>query len=115
MRPDLQAGGHLGDDQIIALLHGAATGQEASHLKNCSQCRLEFEAYQATLQCLNQWSAPERGAEYGEQVWRQVADRIARPKRFRWMNTPVAAWAAVAACGAVLLLGLLLDNKNLIA
>jgi hypothetical protein len=112
MRPDLQAGSHLGDDQIIALLHRTATAEEASHLKNCSQCRSEFEAYQATLQCLNQWSAPERDSEYGERVWRQIADRTPQPKRHRWMSAPVAAWAAVAACGAILLLGLLLRQKT---
>jgi hypothetical protein len=111
MRRDSQAGDHLGDEQIIALLHGAATGEEASHLKNCSKCRSELEAYQATLQCLNQWSAPERGAEYGERVWRQIANRMPRPKRHRWISVPVMAWATVAACGAVLLLGLLVRQK----
>lgn len=111
MRPDFQAGDHLGDDQIIALLHGATTEQEASHLQNCSKCRSEFEAYEATLQCLNQWSAPERDAAYGGRVWRQIADRIPRRRGLRWISVPVAAWAAVAVCGAVLLVGSLLRQK----
>lgn len=111
MRPDFQSDAHLSDDAIIALLHNSATADEAAHLKTCGHCRSEFEAYQATLQCVNQWSAPERDAKYGERVWRQVSDRIPRRRGFNWFSAPVAGWAGVAACGVLLLLTLVMRQK----
>lgn len=103
MRPNLHTNGHLSDDRIIVLLHSAATAEEASHLANCAQCRSEFEAYQATLEYVSQWRAPDRGPQYGARVWRRVAGEIRPRRRFKWMSAPSAVWAAVAACGIVLL------------
>jgi hypothetical protein len=104
MRPDLHTRGHLSDDRLIALLHSAATADEASHLAACAQCRSEFEAYQATLEYVSHWQVPERGPEYGARVWQRVAGEVRPRKRFQWVSAPVALWAGVAACGLVLLL-----------
>jgi hypothetical protein len=111
MKPDLRIQNHLTDERIIALLHSVATVEEAEHLTSCAQCRSEFEGYQATLDYVDQWPVPDRGPEYGAQVWQRISGRLGARRRFHWWNAPVAAWAAVAACGLVLLLVPLLRQK----
>jgi hypothetical protein len=102
---------HLTDDEIIALLHSAADDSQSRHLKNCPRCLAEFEAYRATLEYVNQWAAPERDAAYGRQVWLAVSARLQRRNSLRHFRSPILAWAAVAACGAILFVGLLLKPK----
>lgn len=110
MKSHSQAGAHLNDDQIIGLLHSAASPDEASHLAGCPRCRTELEAYKATLRCLEEWRVPERSAEYGQRVWQQIAGRVVKKQRFTWISFPAAAWAAVAVCGAIILLALVLHQ-----
>jgi hypothetical protein len=54
---------------------------------------------------------PDRGPEYGAQVWQRISGRVGTRRRFRWWSTPAAAWAAVAACGLILLLIPVLRQK----
>ena len=102
---------HLSEDEIVALLHSPADDLQNGHLKNCPECLSEFEAYRATLDYVNQWTAPERDADYGRQVWLAVSARLQPRKRFHRFSFPVLAWAAVAACGVILLASLLLKPK----
>jgi hypothetical protein len=104
MRSDFHTNGHLSDERIIALLHSEATAEEASHVAGCEHCRSEFEAYQATLEYVNQWKAPDRSPGYGARVWQRIAGEIRPRKRFQWMSAASALWVGVAACGLVLLL-----------
>lgn len=111
MRPNPETNRHLSDDRIIALLHSVGTVGESSHLAACAQCRSEFDAYQATLEYMTHWRAPDRGPAYSAQVWQRIAGEIRPRRRFQWMSAPAAVWAAVTACGIVLLLVPLLRHN----
>ncbi|MGH9736833.1 MAG: anti-sigma factor family protein [Candidatus Acidiferrales bacterium] len=74
---------HPDEEQLIALYYGDARRPEAlnEHLRACSGCRENFSSLQQTLGALKNAPVPERGADYGSQVWYAFATRLDRPEK----------------------------------
>lgn len=74
---------HLSDEQLIALYCGDARRPDTltEHLRACSGCRENFWSLQQTLGALKNAPVPERGADYGSQVWYAIANRLDRPEK----------------------------------
>jgi anti-sigma factor RsiW len=95
---------HVTEEELITYREGIA-GQRAvisEHLAACEECRGELERIEAILAALDTLPVPEPGADYGRQVWRQIAPRLAE-KPGRWWQ----AWfepRRLAAAGAVVAL-----------
>ena len=91
---------HLDDAQLAALYYGEAGTGEREHLAACESCRL---AYQELTSVLDQVElpVPERGEEYGAQVWQRVSRKLPSPAprrsfwRTLWVPRPWAVAAAV--------------------
>lgn len=93
---------HLTEEQLVLYYLGESEEFAAArtHLDDCAACRADLAAVQRTLNLVSTWETPERGPEYGTQVWNQLRPRLgirARFFSFQWMSwTRAASTAAVA-------------------
>jgi hypothetical protein len=95
---------HLSEEQLI--LHYYDEADDASgagaHLETCGQCRARYASIQRVLNSAGGLVVPERGEEYGAEVWQRLAPRL--PRR-RWLWRPWGpAWRWAAAGAAMLVL-----------
>jgi hypothetical protein len=78
---------HLSEEQLVLYYYGEAedlrTAEE--HLGACDDCRARFQGLQATLKDVS-LPVPERGEEYGAQVWRQLRPRLEEPQGWNWAD-----------------------------
>src|SRR5437879_12827268 len=76
---------HLKEEELIAYREGVTEQRAAilEHLAGCEECRGELERIEAVLAALDTLPVPDRGADYGRQVWREIAPRLA-DKPGRW-------------------------------
>lgn len=94
---------HIGEEQLVPFYYGESAESAAieGHLGECEACRDEFRALQRVLNTVDSAPVPERGSEYGSQVWQRIEKRIGhRPRRsFRhwWIWAPVMAVLVIGA------------------
>jgi hypothetical protein len=89
---------HLSEEQLILHYYGEAVSSPAeAHLDACAECRAAYQGLQRVLNSLDAAPVPERGPEYGRQVWQAVRQRV-EPRR-RW---PRAAFFVAAAAAIVI-------------
>jgi len=100
---------HLTEEQIVLHYYGDAEddgpeGRIEQHLRDCSECRQEFERVQRLLQHIEPTEVPEPPAFFEDKTWLKLRDRLpARPGGlWRWLVAP-PRWS-VAAAVAVLLI-----------
>ncbi len=95
---------HLKEEELIAYREGVAEQRTAisEHLAACEQCRGELQRIEAVLAALDTLPVPEPGADYGRQVWKEIAPRLA-DKPGRWWQVWLEPRRLVAA-GAVMAL-----------
>jgi hypothetical protein len=86
---------HLSEEQLVLHYYGEAEDPRTAeeHLGACDDCRARFQALQATLKDVS-LPVPERGEEYGAQVWRRLRPRPScwgasgRARRLNWLSPP---------------------------
>lgn len=96
---------HLSEEQLVLFYYGEwpETGGIEEHLGACEACRSSFRTLQLVLNTVDSAPAPERGALYGEQVWRRIEGRLGRvaaPRRKAfawWIWSPAMAVLVLAA------------------
>ncbi len=100
---------HLSDDQLV-LYHyhdGEDIDVAERHLSSCAECQSRLVAIEEVLKAVVAPSVPERGPDYGSEVWNRIrADlpELTKPQPW-WGAIPRWAWAgAVAALLAVVFL-----------
>jgi hypothetical protein len=87
---ELKNHSHVTGEELVWFFYGEAenTAEIDVHLTLCRECRSEYEALKLSLNSLSTWSVPERDADYGQNVWRELVRRdasvAARRGRFRW-------------------------------
>jgi hypothetical protein len=95
---------HLTEEQLVLHYYGEegdALGAER-HLDDCQECRLIYSSLQRVLNVVDSLPVPERGPEYGAEVWRRVAPAIpARRKWLGWLAVPSFEWRWAAAAAAM--------------
>jgi hypothetical protein len=99
---------HLTEEQLVLHYYGEeGDALEAErHLDDCPDCRQVYHSLQRVLNVVDSLPVPERGPEYGAEVWRCVAPAIsARRKWFGWLPVPSFEWRWAA--GAAAMAGLL--------
>jgi hypothetical protein len=94
---------HISEDQLTLFYYGESpeAGAIEEHLSACDACRAELRALQLVLNTVDSIAVPERGADYGQAVWKQIEPRLAVRKRRTirawWIWTPVMAALLLAA------------------
>jgi anti-sigma factor RsiW len=94
---------HLNEDQLVAhYFHDDdAPAAAQQHLASCPDCAAQYESICGVLTLVHDAPVPERGADYGQQVWTRLrwklgARRSSRALTGRWLAT--AAVLAVGLC-----------------
>ncbi len=90
---------HIEEEQLVLHYYGEhPDGKDLeAHLMDCAECRAEFQAIQRVLNTLDSAPVPERGAEYGAQVWSRIESRLGSRRRmawFGWLDTRQMMFAA---------------------
>ena len=95
---------HLSEEQLVLHYYGeeGETLAVEQHLEACGSCRDLYGSLQRVLNVVDSLPIPERGADYGGQVWQRIERQIPARRRFWWMPAPVR-WAAAGAAMAGLL------------
>src|SRR5580692_10634312 len=95
---------HLTEEQLILHYYGEEGDALSSerHLEECPECRDLYGSLQRVLNVVDSVPIPERGPEYGAEVWRRIEHRV--PARRRWLPAFEWRWAAAAAAMAGLLI-----------
>ena len=102
------------DEERLILAHFEGDRGVARHLEGCASCRDRMASIRTLLATVDAAPVPERGEDYGREVWRRIAPRLDEPpeerpepsrKRFFW--APRLAFAGLAAfiAAAVFLAG----------
>jgi len=93
---------HLTEEQFVLYYYGEGDGSPAvrAHLDACEACRAEYASLQRVLNVVDAAPVPERGANYGAQVWNRLQPALGG-RRLRWglpwlMLPPAHHWAAAA-------------------
>jgi hypothetical protein len=96
---------HVTEEELITYREGIAEQRAviSEHLAACEECRRELERIEAVLAALDSLPAPDPGADYGRQVWRQIAPRLAE-KPGRWWQLWLEPRRLAAAGGVVALI-----------
>ena len=94
---------HLSEEQLVLFYYGESeeAGGVEEHLAGCEACRADFRALQLVLNSVNGAPVPERGAEYGDQVWQHIGGQLGARKRRSvftwWIWAPATALLILAA------------------
>jgi hypothetical protein len=95
---------HLTEEELILHYYGEEgdTLSAEKHLEECSGCRDHYASLQRVFNVVDALPVPERGREYGAEVWSRIQHRV--PARRRWLPSFEWRWAAGAAAMAGLLI-----------
>jgi hypothetical protein len=90
---------HLTEEQLV-LHHYHDDDSPAAveqHIGACADCRGEYDKLRRVLSLVDELPVPERGTEYGEQVWNRLRWRLGSRRRATWKSfIAIAAVLAVA-------------------
>jgi len=110
---------HVSEDDLVLLHYREDAGEDAgAHVASCEECAARLRALAETLSLATAPDAPERGDDYGAQVWARLRPQLGLPELalespkvvpFRRPLWPRAA--AFAALAAALVLAFLLGRR----
>lgn len=95
---------HLTEEQLVAHYYRDDDAPAAAneHLASCAACAAEFDSITRVLALVKEAPMPERGDDYGEQVWTRLRWRLGAPRRRKqWQWLAVAAVMAMGLCTGV--------------
>ena len=97
---------HYSEDDLILYYYEerARRGDIESHLDSCDECASAYRALAATLELIDTPEAPERGDQYGLEVWQRIRHRLPEQEMPWWNVWLRADRLAMAGTFAVLLL-----------
>jgi len=86
---------HLTEEQLVLHYYGDAENAAGveSHLAACVVCREEYASLQRLLNSVDSVPVPERGAEYGEQVWLKVSGELGLNRKRSWRAWLGGLWS----------------------
>jgi hypothetical protein len=92
---------HRTEEELIGYRDGEQKDREeiAMHLKECGECRNEMERIEAVFAALDAMPVPDPGEDYGQRVWRQIADRLPGKRASFWQGW--FSWKPLAVAGAM--------------
>jgi hypothetical protein len=103
---------HLSEEQLILHYYGEEGDTLATeqHLDLCEGCRELYGSLQRVLNVVDSLPVPQRGAEYGAQVWKRLESQL--PVRRRWWAMPSPwRWAVAGTAMAGLLVAAFLAGR----
>jgi hypothetical protein len=104
---------HCSEEDLVGRYYDedSETGRVARHLERCRECRAAYANLRAALDLVAADEIPERGEQYGLEVWQRIRHRLPPRETAWWPNVfrsfehrlmAVAAVAALVAAAFVL-------------
>jgi hypothetical protein len=103
---------HLSEEQLILHYYGeeGETLALERHLDECEDCRALYGSLQRVLNVVDSLPIPQRGAEYGAQVWNRLESRLPVRRRL-WVFPSPWRWAVAGTAMAGLLVAAFLAGR----
>ncbi|HLK65913.1 MAG TPA: hypothetical protein VKU19_20905 [Bryobacteraceae bacterium] len=103
---------HLTEEQLILHYYGEEGDTLAAeqHLEACEECRGVYGSLQRVLNVVDSLPIPQRGPEYGAQVWQRLESRLPVRRRFWTLPSPWR-WAVAGTALAGLLVAAFLAGR----
>jgi hypothetical protein len=100
---------HMEEDDLVLHFYGEDEDRRAveAHLGECEECRTRFAALSNDLTVVADLPVPERGSEYGAEVWARLQPQLGAmpaPRRRWWQWTAPVPWPRLALAGGVAVL-----------
>jgi hypothetical protein len=97
---------HPTDDELVLLYYQEMPGgdrrQAGEHLQSCDRCRQGLMDLERTLKVAESLPIPERGEDYGREVWARISPRLAEKAQRRWgFLFPMRAWLLAGSIAAL--------------
>jgi hypothetical protein len=91
---------HLTDEQLVLHYYGDAEdagsqSQVEAHLAQCPICNEEYASLQRLLNTVDSVPVPERGADYGGQVWLRVRNELGLSAKTAWWSRLPGKWGGM--------------------
>jgi len=98
---------HWTEDDLILYFYGEGRrrAEIEQHLQTCKACATTYRAITGTLSLIKAPDVPERGDQYGLEVWQRIRPDLAERKMPWWMVWMQPQRLAVLAAAAVVLVG----------
>jgi len=96
----------LTEEQLVLHYYGEpGDSLEAErHIEECAQCRALYASFQRVLNVVASDPVPERGEDYGAEVWRRIEAKLpSRRWQWLWAGSPALRWAFASAAMIALL------------
>ena len=91
---------HLDEGQLVSHAFGDGSPADDAHCATCPECAGEVERLRAMLASVEPGEVPERGADYGAQVWERLAPKLEFERmaaRRAVVRRRTLTWGAIAA------------------
>jgi hypothetical protein len=97
---------HYSEEDLILPFYGEDAGRRrreiSQHVDECASCAAAYRDLAGTLQLLEAPEVPERGDQYGLEVWQRIRARLPEPEAPWWVRW--LRWDRLAVAGAVAML-----------
>jgi hypothetical protein len=97
---------HYSAEDLILHFYGEDAGRRrreiSQHVDECASCAAIYRELARTLQLLEAPEVPERGEQYGLEVWQRIRARLPEPEAPWWVRW--LKWDRLAVAGAVAML-----------
>jgi hypothetical protein len=105
---------HLNEEQLVQHYYGDQDGRggREQHLGECQDCRAEFARLESILGIVSDAPVPERGEEYGTDVWNRVRAHLPEKQKHHWFDLlrQPRQWAVVGALAVLLIVAFVLGR-----
>jgi len=102
---------HLSEEELVLAHYGELREATLSEARECPDCQKQLSELGGFLATVAPATAPERGEEYGTQLWNAIRARLPKKEQRRGNWFPSAqAWAMGTALGAVIVAAFLLGR-----
>lgn len=96
---------HLSEEQLVLHYYGEEPRESSgieSHLRDCVDCRSNYNALRLVLNTIDSAPVPERMPGYGGEVWRRIESKVGRRQGWRALFQP--RWWALVPITAMLMM-----------
>jgi hypothetical protein len=99
---------HLSEEEQLDIYYEEGSESTKAHLKACRECSAEYANLKRSLDAIKPEAIPQRGSDYGEQVWQKLQSHLVPYERkasgWRSLTTWMSWRSAAVAVGCAVLL-----------
>jgi hypothetical protein len=107
---------HLTEEELVLRYYGEEADALSAelHLEDCQECRELYASIERVLYTVDAMPVPERGEDYGAEVWRRIGPALPRRRKLlaAWLPSFEWRWAAAGVAMAGLLVAAFYTGRN---